>query len=376
MKITVVSGSRADKGPLTPVAQALGAEWVDLPCNHESPVNLTAAATEYIGTYIDAHAPDLIVLLGDRFEILGAATAAHLKNTPIAHLSGGDITEGSLDNSMRNAITKMAHLHFPTCHKSALKIITMGEESWRVHTVGCPGVDHLLSLDLYSKEKTLKKLGLQQTNAFYLVAYQPATLAANPIGEAKALIAALEKLQLPCVFTTCNPDNYGSAIESLFTKFCLSGRGVIMDMEPKLFLSAMKHCLVMVGNSSSGFYEAPTLNKAFVNIGERQKGRLRAKSVFDCMPNSYDILSTIAKAQKFKGEAVNPYGDGLAARRISEVILQLPVTKETLLTKQENSFWYSAPDDFLFGGVQKVLFEVNEAPVVHGYVHEASNSIN
>lgn len=335
-KTLVISGSRADKGPLFPVAQILNSNWLSVDPiesndGHQSSLGC-ANALNATAAHIKAIEPNMVIVLGDRYEILGAATAAYLMGVPIAHLSGGDVTLGSQDNSIRDAITKLSHIHFATCQQSADRIVSMGEDPWRVFTVGCPGIDHLLAQELLSKEETLLRLGISAP--YFLVSYQSPTLAKNPLAEADELIKALEGLHLPCVFTTLNPDTYSKDIEKKFSRFCLSGRGVIMNMPSQLYLSAMKHCEVMIGNSSSGFYEAPTLKVPFVNIGDRQKGRLTTYSVVDSEPNVFDIRTSVRIARTFdRSIAVNPYGNGYAAVVIKNILEKLPTDKHVLLMK-------------------------------------------
>lgn len=323
LRIVCTSGNRADRNALTPVAKALNAEWVyvdTLPSrdNFDSAISC-GQAMMMAAEQLQNKKPDLVVLAGDRYEILGAACAAHLLNIPIAHLSGGDVTEGSQDDAMRNAITKLAHLHFPTNEQSAQRIIDMGEEAGRVHTVGCPAIDHIKSLTLYSQAETV--MALEVPIPYILVAYQPATLARDPVAEAGQLLFALESTYWPCIFTTVNTDAYGVEITKRILKFCRNGRGKILDMDSKLYLSAMKYCQVMVGNSSSGLYEAPTLKTPFVNIGDRQKGRITASSVINCIPTAGRIYEAFCKAKTLDcSDTVNPYGDGGAAERISAVV--------------------------------------------------------
>lgn len=338
MRTVIVSGSRADKGPLTPVAKALGAQWLILPPtpadSHLDVAVATAGALGAAAIALHRMKPDRVVVLGDRFEILAAATAAHLLSIPIIHLSGGDITEGSQDNSMRHAITKLAHLHFTTHKEATDRIISMGEEPWRVFTVGCPGIDYLKSLQLYSFEETILRLGVRQ--AFNLVAYQAPTLATDATGEVDALLEALRKSILPCVFTTINADFDSLQIERKFDRFCLEGRGVMVDMDSRLYLSAIKHCTVMIGNSSSGYYEAPTLRRIFVDVGSRQDGRINGGSVIRCKPVTQDILTAMAEARRRDVHWLieNPYGQGDAAQRIKSHLDELPWDRGRLLIKK------------------------------------------
>ncbi len=274
MKYCVISGNRADRAALTPVAAALNAVWIHVATLHsrdrfDSAIGC-GQAMMVAAEKLNNLKPDLVIVAGDRFEILGAACAAYLMSIPIAHLSGGDITEGSQDDAMRHAITKLAALHFPTTHVSAKHLRDMGEERWRIHMVGAPQIDYLLQQELYSRADTLSILGVDR---YILVAYQPPTQADDPTSEIDSLLNDLSWQGVPCIFTTVNTDVGGIEIERKIVKFCLTGIHKIVQMDHKLFLSAMKHCQYMIGNSSAGFYEAPTLGTKFVNIGNRQTGR-------------------------------------------------------------------------------------------------------
>lgn len=339
MGIVVISGSRADIGPLTPVVKALGAKLIRM---RDDPVSTPKDIAHSYAIHIqetvralDRHSPEFAVVLGDRFEILAAATALHILSIPIVHLSGGDLTEGSQDNSMRHAITKLAHVHFPTHVDSAKRIMAMGEEPWRVHTVGCPGIDQLNTIRLLPKEEVLKKLGISEPYA--LVSYQSETLATDPKSEAYALVNALYRLCLPCVFTTLNADVDSADIQDVFERFCARGRGVIFDMSQSLYLSVMKHCQVMIGNSSSGLYEAPTLKVPFVNVGDRQLGRISAKNVVWAPNEPEAICRAVTEILRVDlRDTVNPYGDGHAAERIKDLIQNKfsQTSRQQLLTKK------------------------------------------
>ncbi len=337
MTIAIVTGSRADRGPLIPVQKALQGVWIQVdPSPARVPTDsviscsasMLAAMTQY-----EFVQPDLVLLLGDRYEILGAAMAAHLLNLPLAHLSGGDITEGSQDNSMRHAISKLAHLHFTTHQQSSDYLIhELGEEAWRVYTVGCPGIDNLENTQLYNKRETLELIG--KNGSYFLVNYQPATLAIDPLGEAKELIKALVALNKPCVFASVNADFGGRAIEELFAESCVKHGWSMIEMDSQLFLSALRHCDMMIGNSSSGFYEAPSFRKPFVNVGDRQKGRIAAASIISCEGATSSIIGAVKAASELDCRAVvNPYGDGRAAERIRNILDKLQITRGKLLTK-------------------------------------------
>lgn len=338
MDVVVFSGSRADIGPLRPVVDILDAQFVHLTrhkaaTSRDVVMGTQEAMNEVMWFFQTRGKPDFAIVLGDRWEILGAATALNLLGIPIAHLSGGDITEGSQDDSIRHAITKLSHLHLPTNKVSAKRILAMGEEQWRVRTVGCPGIDQLHRTELYSRREVTNKISFE--GPYFLVSYQVPTLARDPVQEAKMLVDALYELRLPCVFTTLNPEVHSAHIEEMFTEFCKTGRGVILDMPQQLYLSAMKYCQVMVGNSSSGFYEAPTLKVPFVNVGDRQKGRIEAYNVYSCSPSKPAIVLAVEEVKKRNLKRVtNPYGDGKSAPRIKNWLETLCVTQHKLLSKR------------------------------------------
>lgn len=338
MQVVVVTGSRADIGPLTPVIKALDAEVLRLGAYNANTSAETAfgcgrAAIDTARANIDK--ADFAVVLGDRWEILGAASAINLKRIPLVHLSGGDVTEGSQDDCMRHAITKLAHIHFPTNADSHRRILTMGEESWRVHTVGCPGIDQLLQVKTLTKDQVLNKFGIQ--GDYVLVSYQPETLEPEPVDDALRLVEALYGLQLPCIFTTPNPDLASAEIQSVFERFCNRGRGFILEMAQGLYLSVMKHCKIMIGNSSSGLYEAPTFKVPFVNVGWRQAGRLVPKNVKSVPCEPAAITWAVKELlRRDLSDTVNPYGDGKAAEKINDFLTNKfnHMPRQRLLTKK------------------------------------------
>lgn len=349
MKICTISGNRADISALTPVAQAVGAHWIfvdTLPSRdrHDSAISCGQAMMMAADQLEQLH-PDLVILGGDRFEILGAACAAHLMSIPIAHLSGGDITEGSQDDSTRHAISKLAAIHFPTNQDSADRLLAMGEEEWRVHMVGAPQIDYLLNKPLYSRDETLKRLSVI-SGAFILVAYQPATGLADPLTECLQLLAELRDNPLPKIFASINTDAGGLEVGQLIYRFCRPGIDQILMMDQKLYLSAMKHCEYMIGNSSSGFYEAPTLGIKFINFGARQTGRTPVTGdgkAAERIKVSLDALMQVPKQvllqKRLKcstptgnGSTVNGNGESIQKRNLSDGPVETPYQEHEYLT--------------------------------------------
>lgn len=321
MRITCVTGSRADRANLTPVIKALDAMWVVIDPNPSIDTLDTATST---GKAVIETAeklvrtdPELVVLLGDRFEILGAATAANILGLPIAHLSGGDITEGSQDDCFRHAITKLSHLHFATHEESAQRIIQMGENPSRVHVVGCPGIDRLMQTPLMTKEQALFGTVYEQ---FILVCLHPTD---NLVAELSSLSDALKQMRndIGVVFIGPNSDAGNKIIIDEWKLLYHNQRVYCPELETQRYLSLMKHCDVMVGNSSAGLYEAPSFGTPVINIGDRQKGRIKAPCVMDVEPDTREILVSIKIAlEKGHVGSCNPYGDGHACERIVKII--------------------------------------------------------
>ncbi|MBI5720021.1 MAG: UDP-N-acetylglucosamine 2-epimerase (hydrolyzing) [Burkholderiales bacterium] len=278
--------------------------------------------------------PDAVVVLGDRFEILAAAVACLMHRVPLVHLAGGDITEGAIDESMRHAITKMAHLHLVTNEAAAARLRQMGEDPTRVLVVGSPGLDHLRRRPLLERAALERELGAPLGPRNLLVTFHPVTLAADEgLGQFEALLAALAGLDADTTvwFTRPNADMGGRAFSHRLDEFAAERRaqGAAVHVHSSLgqlrYLSLMAQADAVVGNSSSGLYEAPSLRVPTVDIGERQHGRLAAASVLHCAPERDAIARAIRRAFTLDCSAVvNPYGDGHSAARIVAALRCLP----------------------------------------------------
>ncbi len=270
--------------------------------------------------------PDLVMVLGDRFETFAAAQAAFTHRIPIAHLCGGDVTEGALDDGFRHAISKMASLHFASNDASARRLRRMGEDPARIHTVGSPGLDHLKRSSLLGRDEVESRLGLALRARNLLVTFHPATLDPVPaLPQQEELLAALDALgpDTGIIFTAPNADEGGRALRARLEAYVADRPHAILraSLGHHLYLSTMALADAVVGNSSSGLYEAPSLKRPTVNIGCRQDGRLRAASIIDCQAERLAIGEAIAAAFKLDcSNVVNPYGDGDSARRIREIL--------------------------------------------------------
>lgn len=281
--------------------------------------------------------PDVVVLLGDRFEILAAAQACLVHNIPVAHIAGGDTTEGAFDESIRHAITKMAHLHLVTNELSARRVRQLGEDPRRIHVVGSPGLDHLKRAPLLDRPALEAALGAELGARNLLVTFHPVTLAmGNGIEQFTELLAALDSLDTNTTlwFTRPNADTGGRALSSALDAWVEQRRSrahVYPSLGQLRYLSLMAQVDAVVGNSSSGLYEAPSFGVATVDIGERQRGRLAAASVLHCAPERHAIAETIARAITLDCSAVvNPYGDGRSARRIVDLLRSMPPAADLL----------------------------------------------
>jgi UDP-hydrolysing UDP-N-acetyl-D-glucosamine 2-epimerase len=302
----------------------------------DSPPGIAASMGRGVEGFAKAFAgdrPDLVVVLGDRFEMLAAAAAALPFALPVAHIHGGEETQGAMDNQIRHAITKLAHLHFASADVHARRIAQMGEEAWRIHTVGAPGLDRLWGLDFLSREALAAELGLRAAAAWLIVTFHPVTLEhADTASHVVELLAALEKADGEIVITYPNADTAGRVIIERIEEF--AGRHprarLAKSLGDRVYLSLLKEAAAMVGNSSSGLIEAPSFGLPVVNIGSRQRGRLSGPNVIDVGYGREEVLRGLERALDpgfrvgLKGMA-NPYGDGRAAARIVEVLRTVPL---------------------------------------------------
>ena len=281
--------------------------------------------------------PDVVLVLGDRFEILAAAQACLVHNIPLAHIAGGDTTEGAFDESIRHAITKMAHVHFVTNELSARRVRQLGEDPRHVHVVGNPGLDHLKRLTLLNREALGESLGAPLAKRNLLITFHPVTL--EP-GESErqfgALLAALDTLgdDTALWFTRPNADTGGRALSAALDAWAgtRAARAHVHSSLGQLrYLSLMAQVDAVVGNSSSGLCEAPSFGVSTVDIGDRQRGRLAGASVLHCLPERATIAAALAAALSAgRHVGVNPYGDGESAGRIVNALCALPPASQLL----------------------------------------------
>jgi len=276
--------------------------------------------------------PDLLLLIADRYELLAPASVALALRIPLAHIEGGEVSEGAIDDAVRNALTKMAHLHFVPTRSAERRVLAMGEEPWRVHRVGAPSLDHLHRTPLLDRESLSAELGVDVAPEALLVAYHPVTIARDTLRESDALFSALEHVAGQRLFCFPNADSGSRRLIRRAKRFCAdrADSRMFVNLNPRVYWSLLRHVSVMVGNSSSGIMETPSLRLPTVNVGIRQQGRERAANVIDTAPDADAILSAIARARDRDFRAglagmESPYGDGTAAARIARVLAETPL---------------------------------------------------
>ena len=373
-RIAAVTVSRADFGILSPILRALGdagvradivtasrdfasiastahvsdrfeaSATVDALPTDDTPLAVAQATGRAISGFAGAfHAlrPEAVLLIGDRFETMSAATAAVMMALPIAHVHGGEITEGAIDDQVRHAITKMSHLHFVSGEKQAARVMQMGEEPWRVTVAGAPGLDNLLSASLWDRPRIEQAIGMSTTDAPLLVTYHPETLGSlDPASQIEELIAALDSQSSSIVVTAPNVDAGHRVVRERLQAWARGRANTVFveNLGVIGYWSVMAMAAAMVGNSSSGIIEAASVGLPVVDIGDRQRGRDRGANVVHADPRRADIREAIARAVSpaFRASVQgmrNPYGDGQAGPRIARVLKSVAVDR-TLLAKR------------------------------------------
>lgn len=285
--------------------------------------------------------PDILLILGDRYEIFAAASVAMVMNIPIAHISGGEITEGAIDEQIRHAITKMAHIHFPGVEVYGQNIKNMGEESWRVFNVGDPGIENIKLTDFLSKEELKLQLNVEVDEDTLLITYHPVTLERKMLPyQIDNLIQALNKINKKMIITYPNADNGGDYIIKKLEEFAKVNPNVHLfkNLGILKYLSVMRLCGAVIGNSSSALVEAPYLKVPVVNIGNRQKGRLMAENIISCSYDCEDIIKAIndALSDDFREKVKNIkslYGEGNTSEEIVKTLETIEINDNLLKKK-------------------------------------------
>lgn len=372
-RICVVTGSRAEYGLLRPVILALRddprfelqliatgmhlspefgntvsviendgfdiAERIESLVSGDTPVAIAKSVGLGVVGFADAFRrlqPEWLLVLGDRFEIFAAAQAALVMTIPIAHIAGGDTTEGAFDEAIRHGISKMAQLHFATNEQAAQRLRQLGEDPAAIHVVGSPGIDAIRQTQLLDRTVLEAELGLRFRARNLLITHHPVTLDPEAAAsELDALLGALDELGLDVglFFTRPNADPGGRRLAQVLGDWVSSRSNAKMftSLGQQRYLSLLHEVDAVVGNSSSGLYEAPSLHTPTVNIGDRQRGRLAAASVIHCEAQTDAIRAAIETALQLDVSAVkNPYGDGHAAPRIVDIIATVPDPRRLL----------------------------------------------
>jgi UDP-hydrolysing UDP-N-acetyl-D-glucosamine 2-epimerase len=286
--------------------------------------------------------PDLLLLIADRYEMLAPASVALTLRIPVAHIEGGEVSEGAIDDAVRNALTKMAHVHFTSTDAARARVISMGEEPWRVHRAGAPSLDHLTRSQLLTRTQLEQSLNIDLKQSPTVVAYHPVTLLENTTEEADALFAALAEIKGQILFCYPNADAGSHSLMQRTHAFIRQhpDAHVFVNLGAVIYWSLLKQAGLLLGNSSSGIMEAASFALPVVNVGLRQYGRERSRNVLDAEPHVESILEKIAIAQSadfresLRGME-NPYGNGHAAERIVQVLTSVPI--EGLLRKRASS---------------------------------------
>ena len=295
--------------------------------DNESRINFAIGrAVERFSLFFEKNIPDMVVLLGDRYELLSVAIVAMNFQIPIAHLHGGETTEGAIDECIRHAITKMSYLHFTSCEVYRKRVIQLGEDPSRVFNVGAIGLENIKNLEFMTREELKQDLKFDFGEHLALITFHPVTLEKNTAEkEFRELLEAIKTFkQLKIIFTKANADSGGLCINQMideYVKVHSNNSLAVFSLGMVRYLSALNCASVVIGNSSSGIVETPSFGVPTVNIGDRQRGRIQAQNIINCIPQRNAIVDAIEKALSkefsvFSKEAVNPYGDGVVTPKI------------------------------------------------------------
>lgn len=369
-RILSVSSGRADTGILSPVWHALAARsdvelHILLTGMHmattAAPVeNLPSAAkvhrggadlggttgasasramgeiAQAAGALIAATDPTAMLVIGDRLDMLPAATATLPFNLPLVHLHGGEVTEGAVDDRVRHALSKLAHLHCVSSDDARRRLLAMGEQDWRIAVTGAPGLDTLLAAPGIDAEEFAHEVGLGSADPFRLVTVHPETNAADPLAATDAVLAALAARPGPTLFTAPNSDPGGTEARRRIEAFCAADRRCrfVETLGLRRYAAALRHAGLMLGNSSSGIIEAGLFGLPAINVGNRQGGRLRGTNVIDIPASAGDVIAALDRLgpQPARHPAGTPYGDGASGPRVAAVLTGLP-PRDRLLIK-------------------------------------------
>lgn len=292
----------------------------------------------------EKHQPDLLLVLGDRYDLLAPATCAVIYRIPVAHIGGGETTEGAIDEQVRHAITKMAHLHFASTWEYAWRIRQMGEQAWRIHVVGAPGVENIRKGDYMTPAEVRERFGIDPSAPTLLITYHPETLTTDiePAEQVRELINALKEFpDYQQIITYPGTEVGYLGIVEAWKDYASRNRNVKLyaSLGSRGYLGVMSFCSAVVGNSSSGIIEAPSFRVPTINIGDRQKGRVRAASIIDVPCQAEAIVEGLNKALRDDGfrarlwdlkNPYDPFGDGNVSARIVSILETVPLGRQLL----------------------------------------------
>ncbi len=288
--------------------------------------------------YFEESKPDIVLLLGDRFETFEVAAAATVCRIPVIHIAGGETTEGAIDEVFRHSISKMSYLHFASTEAYRNRIIQLGENPNRAFNTGALGVENVLNVKCLSKEELSKELNFDLDKPYAVVTFHPVTLENNSaVKQLKELLKVLRNhKEMNFIITKANADQSGEQINAQLDKFVQKNKNciVVSSLGTVKYFSAIRYSECVIGNSSSGIVEVPSFSKPTINIGDRQKGRIQSNSVINCKPEEADIEKALQKALKFKKEVINPYGDGKTSDKMLKIIKKTFYGKKIDLKKE------------------------------------------
>ncbi|MGZ4158461.1 MAG: UDP-N-acetylglucosamine 2-epimerase, partial [Bacteroidia bacterium] len=302
-----------------------------------------SALQEQMGFYLAKNKPDLMLVFGDRFELLPVVTTCLVMNIPVAHISGGDVTEGAIDNQIRHSITKMAHLHFPATEIYKQNLMKMGEEEWRICVAGEPGLDQIANLNYISKDELFDELKLDKNLPLLLCTFHPETIdnTITPEFIRDLFQGLISQKKYQVLVTASNFDQGGTQINNVLEAIAGSsafGFRYVKSLGQRKYYSLLKHTALLLGNSSSGITEAQSFNVPALNIGKRQFGRLANKNVYYADTDINQLFKAIefAISEDFKSSYFNMpniYGDGNSTDRIIQFLKSIPSEKNLLMKK-------------------------------------------
>lgn len=385
-KICIVTGTRAEYGLLKPIIEKvhradgmelqlvvtgmhLSAEFgltyreieedgypirtkIEMLLSSDTAVGITKSmgiALLGFADYFESNRPDIVVALGDRYEMLVVATAAMVAGIPIAHIHGGEKTEGAIDEAIRHSITKMSQLHFTTTEEYRNRVIQLGEQPETVYNVGALGIENIKTVKLMGKRELEESLGFEFTDHTIMLTYHPVTMEAQTAEKqfGNILDAIDRRRDLFVIFTKANSDTDGRIINRMIDEYAAKNSNrcrVYTSLGQLRYLSALQFCRVVVGNSSSGIIEVPSFHIPTVNIGIRQQGRVRADSVIDCGNKTQEILEAIEKAEAMYSEGtlntvMNPYEGENTSQAIYQKIVEYLESSDTNIKKFNDLNW-------------------------------------